>query len=370
MGYTSQYLTRVLKLCYYLNRPYFFPKEISMNDKKLLILVDYRHTFYSSTREVAGSMDVEKVRKLFSEEGFEVEVKGFSEVDFAHEEYTNSFVLYQSSEDPDLRYKDFIEDVLLGLELNRAILIPGFKYFRAHHNKVFMEILRDLSGLSAIQNIHSRRFGTVEELRRHVEDIPLPSVIKPGAGSRSRGVGLAHSVGRMIRSARSASRSFSLMNLQRAIMGFINRIGYKPISNFRNKFIVQEFIEGLSCDYKILVYSDKYYVLRRMNRRDDFRASGSGRLSFPRDLPDGLLDYVESVFDFFNVPFGSFDIAVRQGQFFLLEFQFLSFGQYALEKSSFFFRKDMRGWKLVESTSDLERTFVTSVCAYIDKHHL
>jgi len=48
----------------------------------------------------------------------------------------------------------------------------------------------------------------------------------------------------------------------------------------RSKFIVQEFIPDLSNDWKVLVFWDKYYVLRRKNRPNDFRASGSGLFSF------------------------------------------------------------------------------------------
>lgn len=335
--------------------------------KKLSILLDYRNTFYSSTRKVAGSMDVQKIKDLFEGKGYDVEIEKFLNIDFRSSKYTGSFILYQSSEDPDLRYKDYIEDVLLGLMLKGAILIPDFHKFRAHHNKVFMEILRDVSEFSLIQNIVSEKYGTLDEFRDSLKKHIFPSVIKPGFGSKSSGVGLAQSVEESLQISRKIARSYSLINLKRFIRGILSGRGHKSISNYRKKFIVQNFVPGLSHDYKILVYDNRFYVLRRDNRSGDFRASGSGLLSFPKDIPNGLLDYAEKIFHFFNTPFISLDIAVRNNEIFLLEFQFLSFGQYALEKSSFFFRKMASRWVKIEETPDLEKIFVDAVDVYINK---
>ncbi len=336
-----------------------------MGETKIYMLLDYRGTFYSSTEEVAGSMNVGKLANLFEEQGYAVVVERFNQVDFRSEKYRDAYVLYQSSEDPDLKYKDYIEDILLGLELKGAILIPSFHQFRAHHNKVFMEVLRDCSGIAAIQNVSSRKFGTLGEFTHTLEEEVIPLVIKPGAGSRSAGVGLGRSYREARRYAKIISRSFSLINIRREIRGLVTGRGYKPISLFRNKFITQNFVSGLTHDYKILVYFDKFYPLRRENRENDFRASGSGRLSFSRQVPDGLLDYVELVYQSFNTPFISMDVAARNGEHFLLEFQFVSFGQYALEKSPFFFRRSGGVWTIVDAPSDLETTFAYAVDAYI-----
>jgi len=332
---------------------------------KLFILLDYRDTFYSSTREVAGSMEVPQIKSLFERKGYDVEVERFSDIDFRSDKYTESFVLYQSAEDPDLRYKDYIEDILLGLEFKGAILIPDFHKFRAHHNKVFMEILRDTSKFSAIQNIASGKYGTLSEFEKSFYKHKLPIIIKSGAGSRSSGVGLAQSKKEALQFSRRIAKSYSSINLKRFIEGLLNRRGFRPISNYRRKFVVQNFVSGLSHDYKILVYDDRFYVLRRENRPGDFRASGSGILSFPEEVPNGLLDYAEKIFAFFSTPFISIDVAVRDDEYFLMEFQFLSFGQHAVEQSHFFFRKKASQWVKVKETPDLERIFVDAVDMYI-----
>ncbi|MBP9760567.1 MAG: hypothetical protein KBD24_04385 [Candidatus Pacebacteria bacterium] len=339
-----------------------------MNIKKILLLVDYRGKFYSSTKVVAGTMDIAKIKALFEKNGYIVTIKGFADVDFRSEKYRGVYVLYQSSEDPDLRYKDYIEDVLLGLELVGAILIPSFHKFRAHHNKVFMEILRDVSGYSLLQNITSKAFGTFEDLELHINTVPIPAVIKQAQGARSQSVSLARSMGEVMYFATRMSSTPSLINLKRWIAGIWSGRGYKPISNHRNKFLVQSFVGGLSGDYKVVVYTDRFYFFRRENRKGDFRASGSIDFTFPDVAPDGLLDYVEKVFVFFDVPFGSFDVAIKDGVYYLLEFQFVSFGQRALERSHVYFRKCDSRWESVVTTSDLEECFTASIVAYLNKH--
>ncbi len=335
--------------------------------KKIFILVDYRNTFYSSTKEVAGSMDTSCIKSLFEEMGYRVEIEKFSDINFYSNKYTEAFILYQSAEDPGLYYKDYIEDVLLGLQIKGAILIPDFLKFRAHHNKVFMEILRDTSNLSLIQNFVSEKYGTFDEFQRSLNKNSLPLVIKPAAGSKSRGIRLALSQREAFHMARWVSKSYSTTNLKRFIRGTLNGRGFKAISNFRKKFITQNFISGLSCDYKIIIYSDRFYVLERKNRPGDFRASGSGILSFPKDVSPNLLNFAEKVFAFFNVPFISIDVGTKEGEYFLLEFQFLSFGQYAVEHSSFFFRRKEFTWEKVKEEPKLEKIFTEAVDVYIRK---
>lgn len=229
--------------------------DYSMNGKKkILILVDDRGQFYSSTREPGSSMDINQIIQNFSNLRYDLVVKGFSEVNFVEENFKDYFVLYQSTEDPDLRYKDYIEDILLGLKISGAKLIPRFEYFRAHHNKVFMEILRVKMNYG--EQIKSSHFGTFEELKKSKLEFFYPVVIKPSAGSRSSNVSLAHTRKQLLKFALRISSSPSLINVTRALVSILSGKSYKKISNNRRKFIVQDFIPGLSGDYKILVYGD------------------------------------------------------------------------------------------------------------------
>ncbi len=108
------------------------------SSKRLVILIDYRQQFYSSTLGRGASLDISLIKSGFEAAGYAVYVYQYSEIDFSKQDYSDALVLYKSSEDPSLKYKDFIEDILLGMAYQGATLIPDFQYFRAHHNKVFM----------------------------------------------------------------------------------------------------------------------------------------------------------------------------------------------------------------------------------------
>ena len=333
-----------------------------MVSKNIFLLIDYRDMFYSSTREVAGSMDILKLQKLFEQAGYCVFVERFSDVDFSSNKYRGSYVLYQSSEDPDLRYKSYIEDILLGLSLIGAVLVPRFELFRAHHNKVFMEILRIISNIDNDNVVHSQVYGTLEDLDPSVR---YPAIVKPSAGSRSKDILLVNNDRDLANAARFVSRSYSTLNLRRSIKSFFLRTGYKAISQHRNKFVVQDYIDELKGDYKVLIYGDRYFVLERENRVNDFRASGSGLLKFPEETPKEILSYASEIYSRCDTPFASLDIAMKEAQCFLLEFQFVSFGQYALERSNHYYTKGKNRWERIEGFSHLESTFVYAVDSYL-----
>jgi len=330
-------------------------KNIIKVSGNILILIDDRNQFYSSSKEYGSSMNTSLIYEELGDLGYEVVI---------NDSYKNYFVLYQSTEDPDLRYKDYIEDVILGLKISGAYLIPSFEYFRAHHNKVFMEIYRLRANYD--KSIMSWHFGTFEELTKSKCNFTYPVVVKPSAGSKGKDISLAQNKKELLAVAFKISRSFTFVNTLRAIKAFLHFKHYKTISNNRKKFIVQEFVNGLSGDYKVLIYGDRYYVVRRENRPGDFRASGSGLFTFLDVVLNDLLNYAESIFRKSDTPFMGIDVGIRDGCFFLLEFQFMVMGSGALERSSAYFRKIDNEWQVVHEKSILEKVFAESVHLYIN----
>jgi len=337
-----------------------------MKREKIIILTDYLNYFYSSATRKISTMDCQKISDLLRSAGFDVSIMNFCEIDFRKDDYSGTYILYTSQEDRDLKYKDFIEDILLGLKEKGAILIPEFKYFRSHHNKVFMEIVREISQLEEIKNIRSRFFGTFEEFEKFGKNISLPAVIKPASGAVSEGVSLINERNYK-KIAKSVSFSFNLEYFIKNTVKKIINHHRLPKSLHRNKFITQNFVNGLSGDFKVLVYGEKYYVLERKNRKNDFRASGSGKLEFPLEVKKELLDFAERVYSKFYLPFISLDIAEKNGEFFLIEFQALMFGNYTLEKSEHYFAKEDGVWSKKQEGSVLEEEFCRSVVLYIGK---
>lgn len=339
--------------------------------RKLLILTDYKGFFGSKQKSAIynGGMDLNLLKSLFEKYDFQVSIKRFTELDFRNDDFKGIYVLYTSSEDRDLFYKDFIEDVLLGIELKGAILVPDFRFFRAHNNKVFMEILRDLMPSDDIKSIHSRCFGTIEDLYYHKNDIEFPTVYKKHGGSKSRGVGLAKSFTELLKSSKEISKSINFRDFFWEKGRKKKYPNYIPNSNFRKKFITQNFIPSLKGDWKVLIYDNKYFVLKRYNRENDFRASGGGNLKYTDDIPKGLLDYSKRIYETFDVPHLSLDVAGEAAPFHLIEFQSIYFGTYTLEYSNFHFQFINNVFTKIEEEVRLEDIFVESTVNYINKKY-
>lgn len=332
----------------------------------IYILTDYKNRFETKYTSIPYRSGQNKnlLKKAFERNGIQVNFISFPEVSF-RDNFKNKYFLYCGSEDQSGFYKSYIEDVVLGLETAGAIVIPSYIYLKAHHNKIFMEILRDLSLEEDIKNIKTLYFGSLEEIINYKKDIIWPVVFKPAFGSMSKGVGLANNMFELKKLIKKSSRTYNLSTEIKDILRKIKYIGYIPDSKYRKKFIIQSFIPNLSGDWKILIYGNKYYILKRKNRKNDFRASGGGLLFYERQIPNGLLDFAEKVFKAFNVPNVSLDIGYNGKEFYLFEFQFLYFGTYTIEHSDFYFIKRKNVWTLIEQKSVLEEVFAESIATYI-----
>ncbi|MHB2149528.1 ATP-grasp domain-containing protein [Calditrichota bacterium LG25] len=336
--------------------------------KNILLLTDYKGFFGSKqlTNIYRGGMDINKLLELFRTKGFFAEVKKIVDVDMNKAFKNYSIVLYTSSEDKNWFYKSFIEDIIFHLEESGLTVLPKFAYLKAHNNKVAMELLRERSEYKPIQTIRSKVFGTIEELEKNIHSFKYPVVIKAAAGAMSKGVVMANNPKELLRKAKKVSRSFHFFHDSKELLRKLKyRSRYVRESFYRKKFIVQNYIKGLSNDWKVLVYGNKCYVLYRGNRKDDFRASGSGNFVFKKELPDGLLDFAWSIEKHFNVPHISLDIGFDGRIFHLIEFQFLYFGTTTIEKAPFYFEKIDSTWSLVEKVSDLEETYIESIVDFL-----
>lgn len=339
--------------------------------KTLYLLTDYRKSFYSNVtkeRIVYSSLDINNLKNIFAERGWDLKVMRFSDIDFLRHPMRNNYVLYQSSEDIGGLYKSYIDDVIYALHIQGAKLMPHYHLFKAHHNKVFMELLRPALGNAAIQSPASKVFGVYEELPQAGE-ILFPAVIKSAEGAGSYGVKLAKNYADLLIAAKQLSSTFNVREWLSAIKlrykGIASRI--TPHSLHRRKFIIQQFIPSLEGDFKVLVFNDKYYVLYRRNRKDDFRASGSGLFEWPANPPEGLLDFAKACFDVFDAPCASFDIGYDGKKFHLIEFQFLSFGPLTLVGSKQFFSKKDNCWEATQQESDYPAELANAILAYIER---
>lgn len=347
--------------------------------EKIIILTDYKDSFWVSlgSNKKYGTMDVPKIKKTFENNGYIVEVQKFSDIDF-NKDYTGTFVLYQSSESNGQFYKKYIEDIIYFFMLRGAIVLPKYEYLKAHHNKGFMEILRTTFLNEELKTLDFHYLGRPEEARQKFSG--EHSVIKQNSGFGSKGVYLAKNkkeFNKYVYAVSSTIFSDSLVDY----MKFHTKVGIKTLlSYFTNKytkpkdyklfrpFVIQQFIPELKGDYKVLYYGGKYYTLYRENRKNDFRASGSGKLLEVTSTENiGLLNFARKVIDEIDFPIIGMDIAFDGSQYHLIEFQMIHLGPYTLQKSKCYFEFTDNNWNCIQKTSDLEEEFTRSILEYIEE---
>ncbi len=339
--------------------------------KKVLVLVDYKGRLYCPHKGTATATDLKSTARLFEKAGYFQTVQHFEDVDFRQESYKGVPILYQSSQDRGLYYKGYIEDIILGLHLSGAILIPDFLKFRAHHNKVFQEVLRDIGTLSvSAKRLRSFSFGTYESFSRSADSLPYPMVLKPAAGDSSNNVCLVHTPKQALKAAKRLSRTWSLNDVMTNLHYTMTRSGFQPNSYHRRKLIAQEYVPNLDHDFKILAFGGRYFVEKRGIRSGDFRASGSNVTRiWPESLPVQILDSAEQLFTTCDVPFASIDILFDGKNAFLGEVQFLRFGTKPLVEAPHYWKRTKSGWRSIPGDYCWEEELVRAVVWFLKQRN-
>jgi hypothetical protein len=337
--------------------------------KRVLVLVDYKGEFYCPHKRTATTTDLNFTARLFEKAGYFQTVQHFEDVDFRQESYKGVPVLYQSSQDRELYYKGYIEDILLGLHLSGAMLIPDFFKFRAHHNKVFQEVLRDIGALGiSAKRLRSFSFGTYESFAKSANSLPYPVVLKPAAGDSSDNVCLVHNPKQALKAAKRLSRTWSLNDVMTNLHFTMTRSRFQSDSYHRRKIIAQEYVPDLDHDFKILAFGDRYFVEKRGVRASDFRASGSSVTRvWPDSLPVQILDSAEQLFTSCDAPYASIDILFDGKNALLGEVQFLRFGTKPLVEAPHCWKRNSSEWRLIPGDYNWEEELVRAVVWFL-KH--
>jgi glutathione synthase/RimK-type ligase-like ATP-grasp enzyme len=339
--------------------------------KHIIALKDYKSVFGSKKFNFPyrSGMDKEKLAYYFNQIGYEIEYKYFNEVDFRSTAYIGSNIIYTSSEDVGYYYKSYIEDVIYGLEQMGANVMPSYNHLRANNNKVFMEFMRDYSNYT--NNLKSKAFGALEDLKMHLKNITYPIVFKTAGGATGDGVRLINSENELIAQVKKTTKrnyKMDLWDIGRAL----KHKGYIKECRYRNKFIIQEFIPDLKNDWKILFYGEKLYIFKRpIQKGRDIRASGGGTHNYLYGLeagaPDGVYDFALEIYKKMNVPHASIDVAYDGKEFYLIEFQSLYFGTSALVNSDGYFTKKQNTWEYIKGKIELEKAYADGVDRHLKK---
>lgn len=330
----------------------------------VLILTDYRG-YIPQLLTDRESLDIETLEKELTEHGLETNVKKYTELEFEKEEYSDTIVLYASSQAP--AYKRYMEDHLETLRSAGATLVPDFSLFLAHEDKLMQSLL--LEGTSLNYPV-THRVGTYEEGCDLLDDIDYPVVAKTARGFASSQVKEITDT--------DEGESFLKDNLERDYdfqKGNILKQIYRKLrygerySKGVGRVIFQEKIADVDHDWKILIFGETAFALKRYTKEGDFRASGSGKFTFEERPPDAVLDCALRAREQLETPWLSVDVISTGKECYIVEFQALHFGMYTYLKADNCYKKQDESW-VEEPKSDepLESLMAESFRAVVDRY--
>jgi len=343
--------------------------------RKIIALTDYKNHFGSKWKSnpYRSGYDQSLLKNYFNDNNYNIEFISLRNIDLKAKDWKNQLVIYTSSEEIGFNYKSFIEDIALELERLGAILLPSFDFLRANNNKVFMEILRNRVLGKELSGNHSRYYGAIEELYADIKEnkIEYPIVIKKAEGAMSRGVFLAKNEKELIKYAKIISRTPHLKAEIKEKIRKQKHNGYRPESSYQAKFITQTFIPNLTNDWKVLIYGNHYYILKRGIKANDFRASGSHynyKAGSKSEFPLHKLDEVKQMFESLNTPHLSLDYAYDGERGYVHEIQGVFFGTSTLEFCPDYYTHNGKEWVVEKQQLDQEGEYVYSIVHYLKQH--
>lgn len=325
--------------------------------KSKIYLITWPNGFFGSGGQSWISLDIqvlkEQIRRLEKEVNI-IPIDKLSSVDLNKDD----IVIYNSSDNDELRA--YIRDIIYFVS-KKCRVVPSFDALMAHENKGYQELIRQENGFG---NLRSEYF-----ISPHHIDFKVPYVLKSVSGAGSSSVWLIND---KQKEKTFFKKAFHISNVRKVKL-FHRKLVLSPseysLYSYRHcgltRYVSQEFVSDLSGDYKVLVFSNKFFVLKRSVRKNDFRASGSGIFAFETP-PTEVLEYAKCIFDKLDEPYASLDIAISKRGVHLIEYQILNFGPYTLKNSNGYYSLDSGKWIFHEGKSDLDKEFGRALFEYVN----
>lgn len=266
-------------------------------------------------------------------------------------------LIYTSSENPVVR--QYIKNNLYFIK-DKCQLVPNYDLLMAHEDKGFQEIVKKRKNIGNLQGNY------IFDLKDAKLD--LPKVLKTSEGAGSSGVFLVKDK----KDIAEIKKKFFTQDLKRKLVKVQRKLKLSKeqytIYNYKykkfNLFVEQEFIADLQHDFKVLVFGNRYFVLRRSVRKNDFRASGSGNFKFI-EPPKEILDYAREITSALDSPYLSLDIAQSENGCHLIEFQATNFGPYTLLNAPHYYVSNADEWDQEKNCKDLESNYAYALNYYL-----
>lgn len=318
-----------------------------------LLTLSASHHLFGSAGQSWKKLDIEKIMNSLDSN---VEVITFE--DLENTVFNKKDILiYTSSENPNIR--QYIKNNLYFIK-DECQLVPSYELLMAHEDKGFQEIFKKRKNIGDLQGNY---IFDLEDAK-----LKLPKVLKTSEGAGSSGVFLVKDKKDIIK----IKKEFFTQDLKRKLVKVqrklrLNKDQYS-IYNYKykkfNLFIEQEFIADLQHDFKVLIFGDKYFVLKRSVRKNDFRASGSGNFKFI-EPPKEVLDYAKEITSALDSPYLSLDIAQSEKGCHLIEFQATNFGPYTLLNAPHYYVFHSDKWNQEKNCKDLESNYAYALNYYL-----
>lgn len=343
--------------------------------KEIYILTGY-NGFIGQTRKPWVSIDTPLFVSELTKLGYTVHLHEFHEVINGFITPHNSIIFYSFSHRENLRH--YLRDGLMYLQALGNTLVPAFDLFCCHENKGWQELYKDTLDIHSLKSLY---FSSKRELKHYPLSFPL--VFKTLTGSNSTGVALVNSVDDILRELKQHELQPSLgqrldflrrryLRKHKHFPGYPNYDLKRDAASYQDymtpeiPFILQEFIPGLSYDYRVIVLGNKYFISKRHTKAGDFRASGAKLFDFDLEAPEPILDKARALYQSFDTPFLSIDLGEdASGKLYLFEYQASHFGINAIVRGHGYYVHEADGWKFTEAAPAFERYLAEGLHLYL-----
>jgi len=356
--------------------------------KELVVITGYDRFIGQTRKPWIGIRTEDFIKRL---EALDYKVHEYSFSDFVNRIGLSSDipVFYSFSQRDNLR--QFIKDQITHLALLGYQLFPALELLLCHENKGYQVLVAEKYGLKTPKTWYissKREIDCLGSSQSGMKDsqISYPIVLKTITGSNGRGVFLLNTKLELIRKIKSLEPSLSIFQkadlLRRRYLRKNKKFPFYPDLDATNDylyykdyitpeqpFVLQEFIPGLKCDYRVIILGDKYYAAKRLTKEGDFRASGAKRFVLEKDLPSGLLDHAFKVKQKLKSPFLSLDIGVANDDFYLFEFQALHFGINAIVRAEGYHYLDGDKWLFKKARIPFENLLADALVDWLNSNN-
>jgi len=348
-------------------------------NKKIILLTGYDN-FFGQTRKPWVSINTQLLIQSIKDNGIEVEEYSFHQVLNKDLDIRDSIIFYTFSQRAYLR--KYIKDVVFYLQQKGNIVIPDYVLLLCHENKGFQELKKKALH---IDNLPAFYMSSKRELSDY--NIEYPIVLKTLDGSNGKGVFLVQSQEQLLQTIKRIEPKLSFftkldllrrryLRLPKKFKGYEHFDSKKDLEQYKDYitqetgFVLQKFIPGLECDYRVTILGEHFFITKRQTRKGDFRASGAKRFIFDMDTPEALLDYAHGIFEMFDSPSLSLDIGIKDNEFFLFEFQALHFGINVIIRGKGFYQNTVSGWEFISQKPVFEQELSHAFITYLNKKNL